>query len=146
MDALLYYITLPFLYLISLLPFRILYLFSDLLCFVLFNIIGYRKKVILNNLRNSFPDKSADEIKIISNKFHHYFCDLVLETIKTLTITAASANRHFIFEDVSIVEKYKKENKSIIIVMGHLGNWELGGDCFSLKKLHQLYVVYQPLN
>src|SRR5205807_1466043 len=73
------------------------------------------------------------------------FCDLTLETIKTLTITPASINRHVKFEDTSIIEKYKKENKSIIIVMGHIGNWELGGACFSLMNLHTLYVIYHPL-
>src|SRR5689334_9056759 len=127
MPALLFYITLPFIYLISLLPFRILYVVSDIIYVVLYKIIGYRKKVVLSNLRNSFPEKSEQEIKTICNKFYHYFCDLVLETLKTLTISPASVHRHIKFEDKRILERFKKENRSVIIVMGHFGNWEMGG-------------------
>ncbi len=146
MDVLLYYITVPFIYLISLLPFRIMYMLSDVIYIILYKVVGYRKEIVLTNLRNAFPEKSEKEINGICKKFYRYFCDLALETIKTLTISPSSANRHFNFEDAAIIEKFRNENKSIIIVMGHLGNWELGGACFSLKKLHTLYVIYHPLS
>lgn len=142
----LYYITLPFIYLVSLLPFRVMYILSDVLYIVLYKLIGYRKKVVLTNLRNSFPEKSEQEIQIISNKFYHYFGDLVLETLKTLTISPAAVKKHITFEGAALFERFKKENRSVIIVMGHYGNWELGGPIFSMQQLHQLYVIYHPLS
>jgi len=122
-----------------------LYLLSDVTYIVLFRIIGYRKKVVLTNLRNSFPEKSEQEIRMIRKNFYHYFCDLVLETLKTLTISPAAVKRHILFKDISVLERFKAENKSVILVMGHFGNWELGGPIFSLQKQHQLYVIYHPL-
>src|ERR1700754_1115276 len=66
-----YYIALPFIYLLSLLPFRALYFVSDIFYLVLYHIIGYRRKIVFNNLRNSFPDKSDAEIKALSKRFYH---------------------------------------------------------------------------
>ncbi|MCB0376778.1 MAG: lipid A biosynthesis acyltransferase, partial [Sinomicrobium sp.] len=63
MNAILYYLSLPFIYLVSLLPFRLLYLLSDLLFVLVFHLIGYRKEVVRNNLRNAFPEKGEEEIR-----------------------------------------------------------------------------------
>ena len=84
-----YFIALPFIYLISLLPFPLLYLLSDFVYFILFYCIGYRKKVILTNLRNAFPEKSDAEINVIFKSFYHYLCDLIFEVLKVLTISNA---------------------------------------------------------
>ena len=146
MGALLYYISFPFIYLISLLPFRALYFLSDLFYVLVYKLIGYRRKVTINNLRKSFPDKPEKEIKDIGRTFYHYLCDLALEIIKTLTISPADVDKHIRFEDTALIERFKSENRSIIIVLGHFGNWELGGPAFSLKKLHTLYVIYHPLS
>lgn len=141
-----YYIALPFLYLIAYLPFRVLYIFSDFLYLILYKIIGYRKQVVLNNLRNSFPEKSENEIHAICSQFYAYFCDLILESIKTLTITPQEVMKHVTIKDESIFKKYYEQNQSIILVMGHMGNWELAGARFSQSKYHKLFVLYHPLN
>lgn len=146
MAAVAYYIALPFIYLISILPFRVLYIFSDFIYLIIFTLIGYRKKVVYENLRNSFPDKSEEEIDKIARKFYEFFCDLVLETLKTLTISKKALRKHVKFDDVSVFEKYAAQNQSVIIVMGHLGNWELGGARTALEKTHRLYVIYHPLS
>lgn len=146
MAAVAYYIALPFIYLISLLPFRVLYILSDFIYFIIFTLIGYRKKVVYDNLRNSFPEKTEEEIDAIARKFYSYFCDLILETLKTLTIKEKSLRKHVKFDDTSVFEKYAAQNQSVIIVMGHLGNWELGGARTALEKTHQLYVIYHPLS
>ncbi len=147
MKAFSYYLVLPFLYLISLLPFPLLYLFSDFIYFLLYHVFGYRKKVVYTNLRNSFPDKSEAEIKSIQKKFYSYLCDLTLETFKTLTISKAEANKRCYMspESVEVFNRFYRENKSVIIVMGHFGNWEWAGNTFSLNCKHQLYVIYHPL-
>ena len=82
-----YYLLLPFIYLISILPFPLLYLFSDIVFVLVYYVLGYRKKVVLNNLRNSFPEKTDAEINKLCLQFYRYLCDLFLETFKTLTIS-----------------------------------------------------------
>lgn len=147
MAKLSYWIALPFIYLLSLLPFPALYLLSDFFFLLLYYVVGYRKKVVYTNLRNSFPDKSEAEIAAIQKRFFRYFCDLFLETFKTLTISRASMLKHCSMDPAAekLFNDFAAENKSIIIVMGHMGNWEWAGNTFSLKCKHQLYVIYHPL-
>ncbi|WP_020531625.1 lysophospholipid acyltransferase family protein [Flexithrix dorotheae] len=140
-----YYLSLPFIYLTSILPFRILYLLSDILNFFIFNLIGYRKKVILENLTKSFPEKSPKEIHMIYKDFCRFFCDLTLESVKLLTISEKKLREIVFFEDPSLFEKYFKEHQSVILVLGHFGNWELAGARLSLEAIHQLVVIYHPL-
>lgn len=123
-----------------------MYVVSDGLYTIIYHLFGYRKKVVFTNLRNSFPEKSEVEIEAIAKKFYKYFCDLVLETIKTLTISPKTVKKHVLFEDASLIQKYFEQKQSIIIVMGHMGNWELGGARFALLPLHKLYVIYHPLS
>lgn len=148
MAVLIYYITIPFIYLLSLLPFPILYLFSDFLYILLFRVLGYRKNVVLNNLRNAFPNKTEKEIQLICKQYYHYLCDLFLETFKTLTISKSTMLKHCYFsaESLIVLNKLASENKNIILVLGHLGNWEWAGNTFSLLCKYQLYVIYHPIS
>jgi len=145
MKAIIYYLSLPLIYLISLLPFGMLYLFSDFLFVLIYRLFGYRKSVVYNNLENSFPEKTEEEIKVIQHVFYRYFFDLIVETIKTLTISQDSLSRRVTLKDPSIFRKYYDQKQSIIIVMGHYGNWELGGARFAIEPFHKLNVVYHPL-
>lgn len=146
MGALGYYLALPFIYGISLLPFPLLYLLSDGLRFVLFTVIGYRKHVVLSNLRNSFPEKTDAEIQKILHDFHQWFCDLVVETLKTLTITPETIRKRVQMSGAEILREYAVRKQSVVIVLGHFGNWELAGARYSAEPgLPQLYVIYHPL-
>jgi Kdo2-lipid IVA lauroyltransferase/acyltransferase len=147
MQGLIYYISLPFIYLLSLLPFPILYRVSDGFYFFLYYIVGYRKKVALQNLRNSFPEKSEAEIKRLCRDHYHYLCDLFLETFKTLTISRSSMLRHCSLSPAAknIFDHYHREGKSILLVMGHYGNWEWAGNTYSLICKQKLFVVYHPV-
>jgi KDO2-lipid IV(A) lauroyltransferase len=145
MSTIIYYLTLPFLYLISHLPFKVLYLLSDLFYLLIYKLFGYRKKVVTENLENAFPEKSAAEIEKICSDFYRFLCDLSLETIKTLSISPSALKKHFKYDDMSVFEHYYKKKQSVIMVMGHLGSWEMGGAYFSQLPLHQLYVIYHPL-
>jgi len=115
---------------------------------VLFYLVGYRKDVVLKNLQNSFPDKTEKEILAIRKKFYKYLCDLFLEVFKTLTISKKAMARHCRFDPATkvMVEKLAEQNKSFIMVLGHLANWEWGGNTFSMELKHQLYVIYHPLS
>lgn len=145
MGRIIYYLSLPLLYGVSILPFRLMYMLSDGLYWIIYKLIGYRTKVVKINLENAFPEKSAIEIKRIQDKFYRYFCDLVLETLKTLTISKESVKKHVHLGKFNAFEKLYSQKQSIIIVMGHLGNWEIAGARFSLENVHQLYVIYHPL-
>ncbi len=146
MGTLGYYISLPFIYGISLLPFPLLYLLSDVMYLVVYRLLGYRRKVVLTNLRNSFPEKSEADIRAIAARFYAWFCDLTLETLKTLTISPEEVRKRVSFEGIDILRKYAQEHRSIILVLGHYGNWELAGARYSQEKdIPQLYVIYHPL-
>lgn len=147
LSALLYYLVLPFIYLLSVLPFRVLYILSDGLYVLLFHVLGYRKQVVYDNLRNSFPAKTDEEIKAIQKRYYSYLCDLFLETFKTLTISKKTMLKHCYFSPSvkELFNKLRAENRSFILVMGHFGNWEWAGNTFSLECDHQLYVIYHPL-
>lgn len=147
MQTIMYYLFVPFFYLISLLPFPVLYLLSDGVYFILYKVLGYRKEVVLNNLRNSFPEKTEDEINDIAKKFYKYLCDLFLETFKTLTISRGKMLQRCSMSEQAqkLFDRLAEEDKSIILVMGHYGNWEWAGNTFSMLCKHQLYVIYHPL-
>lgn len=146
MGAIGYYIALPFIYGVSLLPFPLLYLLSDLFYVVIYRVLGYRKDVVMSNLRNSFPEKSNAEIKEIAAKFYAWFCDLTLETLKTLTISPEEVRKRVEFIGLDIMRDYAKEGRSVILVLGHYGNWELAGARYSQERdIPQLYVIYHPL-
>lgn len=147
MQAIGFYLALPFLYLISILPQWLLYRLSDVVFFLLYHITGYRKKIVTENLRNSFPEKTEGELKVIMGRFYSYLCDLFLETFKTLTMSRSFAVAHCTFDERAkeLFDHYYTQKRSIIIVMGHFGNWEWAGNSFSLECRQQLYVIYHPL-
>jgi len=145
MSAIIYYLALPFLYLVSYLPKKMLYLLSDVFYVLIYKILGYRKHVVTENLKNAFPDKSPAEIEQIRSDFYHFLCDLGLETIKTLSISPTGLNKYISHEDLSVLEHYYKNNQSVIVVAGHLGNFELAAAYSSQLRLHQFYGIYHPL-
>lgn len=148
LPAIIYYLSLPFVYLVAILPFPLLYLFSDFVYLLLYRLLGYRRKVVRQNLVKSFPEKNEREIQEIEKRFYRYFCDLFLETFKTLTISKESMVKHCEFkpETLAIFNQLAEENQSFIVAMGHFGNWEWGGNTFSICCKHQLYVIYHPLS
>lgn len=148
MNRILYSIKFSLVYVFSLLPFWVLHRISDLLYFLSWYVISYRKTVVLNNLRNSFPEKTAPEINKIARDFYRFFFDLTLETFKTLSMTKSTAIKHCVIDEASfqLLEKYYAEKKDILLVLGHYGNWELAGTTFSSLCRLQLYVIYKPLS
>lgn len=147
MGALAYYLALPFLYGIAWLPFPLLYLLSDAMRLILFGLIGYRKEVVLANLRNSFPEKSDAEIRAIARRFQRWFCDLTLETLKTLTIGPEALRERVEFEGVEILRGCAERKQSIVLVLGHFGNWELAGARYAVEPgIPPLIVIYHPLH
>ncbi len=147
MGAIIYYLTIPFIYLIALLPFPLLYLLSDFIYFVLYKLLGYRTKVVRQNLNRSFPEKSEEELQQIEKKFYRHLCDVVLETFKSLVISKDELQRRFLFNEkgAELLDGFATKNRSYIIVLGHYGNWEWGVNAFALLRKSKLYGLYMPL-
>ncbi|GGW61263.1 KDO2-lipid IV(A) lauroyltransferase [Winogradskyella epiphytica] len=144
MQLIAYIITYPILWLISILPFRLLYAFSDVVYFIMFRLIGYRKATVKENLRLVFPDKPEEEINKITSQFYHHFCDMMVEAIKSMTISEAELRKRYTFTNVDLIHDLEKKQRSIILMCGHYGSWEW---VFILQKQikHKGYAVYKRL-
>ena len=136
------------LYMISLLPFFILYRVSDFFYLMVYHVLKYRRSVVLQNLTNSFPDKTEEEIHHMSKEFYTYFCDLIVETVKLLSITKEEILERCSMESDSIklMNDLYDSKRNFIIVMGHLGNWEMTNHAFSLHCPNQIYAIYKPFS
>ena len=145
MQAISFYLIYPIVYAVAASPFWLLYRISDILFWLMYHVLGYRKSVVLDNLKRSFPEKSDREIKQVCKEYYKYLSDLILETLKTITWNENQVKRRVKIYNLDMLNSLYEQKKSIVIVMGHLGNWEWAGPCFSLNCNHQLYVVYLPL-
>jgi KDO2-lipid IV(A) lauroyltransferase len=112
-----------FIKLIGYLPFGILYILSDIF-YAFLSTSGYRKRLVLQNLRNAFPDKQEKELKKISNKFYHHLCDLFMETFKIQSMTEKDVRKRISIINTELLDKYYDEGRDVIAVLGHYGNWE----------------------
>ena len=121
---LLYYIVFAVWYVFSLLPLRILYVLSDLLFWLLYAVVAYRKAVIRKNLKESFPEKSEEELRKIERGFYRFFCDYLVETIKMMTISKENIHRRLTFKGTELVDEIVESGQSCAVYLGHLGNWE----------------------
>lgn len=124
MQLLLYILFYPILWLISILPFPVFYLFSDFVCFLTYRIIGYRKKTVRENLALALPHLSVNERRDIEKKFYSHLCDLFLEMIKTLTISQAEIEKRFTFSNFDVYLELEKKNKSIAVLCAHYASYE----------------------
>jgi KDO2-lipid IV(A) lauroyltransferase len=134
------------LYLISLLPFWLLYLIADLLYILLYYFIGYRRKVVEENLRNAFPEKSETDRRLICKKYYHHLADLMVETIKMLTVSKNEVVKRVHIVNPQAVTDIFKTGKSVIGTLGHYGNWELNALRLSLLFDERRVIVYKPLS
>jgi len=124
MQFLVYILAYPLLWLISILPFPIFYLFSDFVCFLVYRVIGYRKKVVRENLALTLPHLSDAERKDIEKKFYRHMCDMFLEMIKTMSISPEEMEKRFHVTNIDLVLDYAKKGKSVILVASHYASYE----------------------
>jgi KDO2-lipid IV(A) lauroyltransferase len=133
-----------FLYLVSLLPFWFLYLIADLLFVILYYITGYRRKVVEENLRNSFPEKTESERKAIEKKYFKYMADLMIETIKSVSMSRKSVEKRMMCTNPELLEHYFGRGRSIIAAAGHYANWEMACLSFGFLTSRRRMIVYKP--
>lgn len=144
MQLIAYILIYPILWLVSILPFRLLYGLSDMLCFWLYNIFGYRKSTVKENLRLVFPDKSEQEITTITKKFYSHFCDLILEAIKSLTIKESEIKKRFVYTNIEKIKGLEAQNRSVLLMCSHYANWEWTV-VIQCHIKHKGYAIYKRL-
>ncbi|MCL2131671.1 MAG: lysophospholipid acyltransferase family protein [Lentimicrobiaceae bacterium] len=113
-----------FLYPLSLLPMPILYGIGAGVRFFLCNLFRYRKEVVRENLKKSFPQKTADELAEIERKYYIHLCNIFMEGVKLLTISKKSLMRRYRCVNAEIVNACFEEGKSVILMSSHYNNWE----------------------
>ncbi|WP_018710195.1 lysophospholipid acyltransferase family protein [Phocaeicola barnesiae] len=137
-----YHILFFLLYLLSLLPMRLLYLLSDGLFFPLFHIVKYRRKVVEKQLDECFPEKSMQERRAIERQFYHFFCDYLVEVIKLFSISKKEMMRRMKFVGIEQVREELKDKKFCFLYLGHYCNWEyIASLSYWLPEIHcgQIY-------
>jgi KDO2-lipid IV(A) lauroyltransferase len=127
-------------------PFSILYGFSDLLAFLLFHVVRYRRKVTLQNLRSAFPDHSEKNIRQIAARSYRNLSDVLLESLKGFSMTKASILKRYRIINPESLDAWYKQGVSLIGVTAHYANWEWGAFAASLQLSHRPVAFYKPLS
>jgi len=124
MNLLIYILVYPLIWFISILPFRVLYFISDIFYLLIYYVFGYRKKVVLNNLKLALPEKSPKQLLEIRKKFYHHFIDVFIEMIKSFTVSKEEVYKHYKYPNIDFFTELYKDGKSVILVGPHYANWE----------------------
>jgi KDO2-lipid IV(A) lauroyltransferase len=131
---------------ISLLPFPLLYLLSDFLFFIFYSLLGYRKKIVVSNITNSFPEKSKQEVNEITKLFYKHFCDVIVESLKSFTISDAQISKRMILKNPELLNSYYDKKQSVILAGGHYNNWEWIAVALDKQMKHQSIAIYKTLS
>lgn len=126
-------------------PFKIIYFLSDILFVVVYYIAGYRKSVIQENLKKTFPEKQHKEINQIAKKYYRHLCDLIVETIKMGEMTEKDFRERMIFKNTEQLNSYYAKGRSVVVLTMHYNNWEWSS-CLPLSLKHKILGVYKPLH
>ena len=131
---------------LSLLPYPLLYLLSDIIFLIMYRVIGYRKEVVFTNLKNSFPNKSKQELKKIMSDFYRHLCDIIMESVKGFTISEKQLRKRLIIKNPEFSNYFADKGQSIIFVGGHYNNWEICAQAFAMYSNHKCIGIYKPLS
>ena len=124
MKRILVYFVFSILYVLSLLPMRLLYVVSDGLYIIVYRLVGYRRKLVRKHLESCFPEKDKDFIVKTEKGFYHWLCDYVVETVKLLTMSRETLRRRMVFKGVELVDEIVAGGQSCAVYLGHYCNWE----------------------
>jgi len=144
MGAIGFYLFYSINWVVTLLPLRVLYLFSDLLFPVFYHVVRYRRTVVATNLRNAFPEKSENERKTIEKKFYHHLCDLIFETLKLVHLGTEQHKRRLSYSNPELLDRLYDEGRNVVAISGHYGNWEWT-NIFPLYNKFINVQIYKPL-
>lgn len=146
MSKLTYYLVYIWFWLNSLLPFPLLYRVSDIFYFFLYHVAGYRKKVVRENLRNAFPEKTPEELKKIEKRYYHYLADYMMESMKMMKISKEELLKRMRFSGKELYLGLIEKHGGVVVAMPHYGNFEWTLAMKILMKPEDVAVqVYKPL-
>jgi len=146
MHFIAYILAYPILWLISILPFRVLYFLSDCVYVLVYYVIGYRKKTVRLNMSIALPHLTKEEQRVIEKKFYHHFCDTFLEMAKTMTISEKEMKKRFVFENMEVVHEYEAKGKSIALMIAHYGSYEWLLVMNKYLTTHKGYGIYKKIH
>ncbi len=144
MNAIVYYLFYPLLFLVSRLPFPLFYLLSDGVCFLLYRVFGYRKSVVRSNLKLALPHLNNQEYHALERKFYRHLCDLFLEIIKSMGMSKKEMLKRFKVKNIEVLTQFEKENRSAFLMCGHYASWEWMMS-LGYHMNHLGYGIYRPI-
>ena len=146
-ENILYFTLYFYFWLHALLPLKILYILSDILFFPMFYIVRYRRKLVYQNMKDSFPEKSEKEIRRMEKAFYHHFCDYIVETIKLLHISDKETRKRVKFHNTEALQEIVDNGGSCLMLLGHYGNWEfVPSVTLWMRKGSVIFAqIYRPL-
>lgn len=141
-----FYIAKLWAYGIAVTPFSLLYLRSDISCFLVYHVVRYRRKVVRENLINSFPEKDLKELKKIEKAFYHNLCDLFVEICKLLIMKPEELQKHVRFNNPEVIRQLYDKQKSLFVAFPHSGNWEWFGKLMHVLSPHKCSAIYKKVS
>ncbi|MDO4228950.1 MAG: lysophospholipid acyltransferase family protein [Capnocytophaga sp.] len=145
MDLLVYILAYPMIWILSKLPFWLLYLVSDFVYFIIYKILKFRVKVVRKNLNIAFPFKTDVELLDIEKKFYRHFCDIFLEMVKSYGMSEKEMKKRMTYTNLEIIKDSEIQNRSVILMCGHYASYEwLLSLAYNLN--HKPYALYTPLS
>lgn len=145
MNFISYILFRAFIGLMKVIPFALLYPFSSILYFFFYRVFSYRKQIVRSNLTESFPSKSAKEIKSLEKKFFRHLSMITVESMKGYSLNTKQILKRYELTNPEIVEKYFSKGQDIIAIASHYGNWEWGIASVGLQTKHSCYALYMPM-
>ena len=124
-------------------PFWLLYLKSDVYYFLVYHLLRYRRKVVRQNLLRSFPDKDAKEIRRIERRFYQNLCDLFVETPKLLRIKSNGYQSRITYTNPELAQRLYEQGKNVFYAIPHSGNWEWFGKMIPQFAPHKALAIYK---
>ncbi len=138
-----YYLVKIFSQSFRLIPFPVLYVLSDIIRFLLYHVVRYRRSVAFDNLHRAFPEKSEKEIKRIAWASYRNLTDIMLESFKGMVVSEKTMRKRFTMSNIELPNSYAEQNKNIIYLTGHCANWEWAIITDKYVK-HKVISVYKP--
>ena len=147
MEKIGYYAVIGLLRALAYLPFGVLYLLSDIICFFVHDVFHYRVKMVRKNLSLAFPDTNQDDIHQLEIKFYRHLCDIMVETVKLLHISDKDMHRRFVVTGMKLPEKAALEGRPVFLLIGHMGNWEWMQESANRVEAPSVHsAIYHPLH
>ncbi|WP_088341095.1 lysophospholipid acyltransferase family protein [Robiginitalea sediminis] len=135
----------PLIWLVSRLPLPLLYGLSNGVYFLVYHLVGYRRKVVRDNLRLVFPEVPEKRRREIERKFYRHLCDMFLEMAKTMGMKPEQIMKRFTFSNLELIRRLEDEGKSMMIVFPHYASWEWA-IILDRHIRSRGFGIYQPIN